>query len=334
MMDATHGHKDQPRLTRAEARDARLSRYFTGQPCPNGHIAERFTYNYSCVACKRERRNRPVAEEVRGDCKICGCVVPSRGRATCSMVCGNKWKKAKIRIKDKARQFKKRLQLKKTCNICGELLGPGKSKYCSTECLDKGVFLYQENYRASKKSLVEITTYECESCHNKFQAPVGKRKYCSTACRAKNKRARSKPRYAWKIRYENPEEYKRRLREESQRTRMRMRAAQILERELLNPVPDTHETLCKLPGEVELACECCGKVFFHHRKIKYCSKNCRKGGWRYSHSDMERQQRERAYRKVQDKKLWTTEEHKARKRKRWNERYAVMKAVKELGLLD
>jgi len=29
-------------------------KYFTGEPCKNGHIAERWKYNGMCVSCKRE----------------------------------------------------------------------------------------------------------------------------------------------------------------------------------------------------------------------------------------------------------------------------------------
>jgi hypothetical protein len=29
-------------------------KYFTGEPCKNGHIAERWNYNGMCVECKRE----------------------------------------------------------------------------------------------------------------------------------------------------------------------------------------------------------------------------------------------------------------------------------------
>lgn len=29
-------------------------KYFTGEPCKNGHIAERWKYNGMCVVCKRE----------------------------------------------------------------------------------------------------------------------------------------------------------------------------------------------------------------------------------------------------------------------------------------
>lgn len=29
-------------------------KYFTGEPCKNGHLAERWNYNGMCVVCKRE----------------------------------------------------------------------------------------------------------------------------------------------------------------------------------------------------------------------------------------------------------------------------------------
>ena len=43
-------------ITRAEARQHGLLRYFTGKPCKAGHIAERLTVNGSCVECTRQRR--------------------------------------------------------------------------------------------------------------------------------------------------------------------------------------------------------------------------------------------------------------------------------------
>ena len=39
-------------VTRAEAKAAGLKRYFTGVPCKNGHVAERFTNRSYCVACE------------------------------------------------------------------------------------------------------------------------------------------------------------------------------------------------------------------------------------------------------------------------------------------
>lgn len=38
-------------VTRSQAIAAGLTRYFTGKPCPNGHVAERFVSAYTCAEC-------------------------------------------------------------------------------------------------------------------------------------------------------------------------------------------------------------------------------------------------------------------------------------------
>lgn len=40
---------------RRKAMDEGRTRYFTGEPCKYGHIAERMTSTKSCIVCKRER---------------------------------------------------------------------------------------------------------------------------------------------------------------------------------------------------------------------------------------------------------------------------------------
>ena len=45
-------------VTRAEAKAAGLKRYFTGVPCKNGHVAERFTGKNYCVVCEAGYRLR------------------------------------------------------------------------------------------------------------------------------------------------------------------------------------------------------------------------------------------------------------------------------------
>jgi hypothetical protein len=47
-------------ITRSEALDQGLLRYFTGEPCKVGHIAERLTSNRTCCECKLERRHTQV----------------------------------------------------------------------------------------------------------------------------------------------------------------------------------------------------------------------------------------------------------------------------------
>ncbi|MEW5560632.1 hypothetical protein AB1287_10345 [Enterobacter asburiae] len=41
-------------ITRMEAAKSGLNRYFTGKPCANGHKAERYVLNGTCVQCAME----------------------------------------------------------------------------------------------------------------------------------------------------------------------------------------------------------------------------------------------------------------------------------------
>lgn len=43
-------------ITRAEAKALGLKRYYTGEPCKHGHVAERQISDGCCVVCDRERR--------------------------------------------------------------------------------------------------------------------------------------------------------------------------------------------------------------------------------------------------------------------------------------
>lgn len=45
-----------PIISRQEAKEAGLTRYFIARPCPKGHIAERLVSNYGCVVCGDIRR--------------------------------------------------------------------------------------------------------------------------------------------------------------------------------------------------------------------------------------------------------------------------------------
>ncbi len=41
-------------VTRKEAQERELARYFTGKPCPHGHVAERWASTSRCVECDRK----------------------------------------------------------------------------------------------------------------------------------------------------------------------------------------------------------------------------------------------------------------------------------------
>lgn len=45
-------------ISRTAARAAGLLRYFTGEPCKHGHVAERFVGNRQCVECGRADNHR------------------------------------------------------------------------------------------------------------------------------------------------------------------------------------------------------------------------------------------------------------------------------------
>jgi 5-methylcytosine-specific restriction endonuclease McrA len=51
-------NKKKARAIREEARAMGLPRYFTGQPCRHGHVAERSVSNAGCVACFEQNRAR------------------------------------------------------------------------------------------------------------------------------------------------------------------------------------------------------------------------------------------------------------------------------------
>lgn len=49
-------------ITRAEAIERGLKRYFTGQPCKHGHVTERFVKGFLCYGCTDANAKRWVAE--------------------------------------------------------------------------------------------------------------------------------------------------------------------------------------------------------------------------------------------------------------------------------
>ena len=57
---------DGPVVTRAQAQAAGLKRYFTGKPCPAGHVCERWIASYSCDACQRLDSEKRYAENRHG----------------------------------------------------------------------------------------------------------------------------------------------------------------------------------------------------------------------------------------------------------------------------
>ncbi len=50
-------------ISRQEAKERGLPRFFTGKPCKRGHVAERWTSNTICVLCHEEGRSCPEAKK-------------------------------------------------------------------------------------------------------------------------------------------------------------------------------------------------------------------------------------------------------------------------------
>src|SRR6516162_3356005 len=66
-------------LTRSQAKRRGLVRYFSGKPCPRGHLAERQTSNGNCCEChlppfRKSRAKKPPRQP--GQCTACGETKP------------------------------------------------------------------------------------------------------------------------------------------------------------------------------------------------------------------------------------------------------------------
>lgn len=48
-------------VSRQDAIERGLLRYFTGEPCKHGHVAERYTLNSGCITCINEKVERTRA---------------------------------------------------------------------------------------------------------------------------------------------------------------------------------------------------------------------------------------------------------------------------------
>src|SRR5690606_5979493 len=106
------------------ARKLGEKRYFTGNPCPRGHVAERLVSNSTCMECQREKANERAALNRE----------PSRERA-------RQWaQKNRERNSEKARQWEKDNP---------ERLKDRRTKYRASE--RERFRAYSTNYRARKR---------------------------------------------------------------------------------------------------------------------------------------------------------------------------------------
>lgn len=70
------------RLSRDEAIARGVHVFWTGIPCPAGHVAHRYVSNSFCVECKKERQSirqsKKVVEKHREDCSAVGVDMEKR----------------------------------------------------------------------------------------------------------------------------------------------------------------------------------------------------------------------------------------------------------------
>jgi len=55
-------------ISKLEAKEKGLKRFFTGEPCKYGHISERLVSKHTCIECKQEKEKRKYHED-NGDKK-------------------------------------------------------------------------------------------------------------------------------------------------------------------------------------------------------------------------------------------------------------------------
>lgn len=54
-------------MTRKEAIAKNQGMYFTGEPCINGHIDERYVKNRNCIVCQKNRYHKTRREKKNGN---------------------------------------------------------------------------------------------------------------------------------------------------------------------------------------------------------------------------------------------------------------------------
>ena len=98
-------------ITRDRARALGLTRYFTGEPCKHGHVAERWMSGGRCTACRREWRAanlEKVKERDRERARRCRAADPERARER-----GRKWRAANLELAREGDRERKRLHYAK-----------------------------------------------------------------------------------------------------------------------------------------------------------------------------------------------------------------------------
>lgn len=197
-------------VTRAEAKRAGMTYYFTGDPCARGHIAKRRVKNYTCVRCQKTKHKDALVKYL-GFCKVCGTVCPVVGWVTCSVSCREQWQHIKV---NEYAKITAALLPPLFCKTCGaQIKGNRNRKYCSPECVRAKA--------AATAAEKEIAA--CAECGLQFVKSNANSKYCSNNCRATGGERTNKSWY-WKNREDIRQRWRDNLLSDRESARAKFRA--------------------------------------------------------------------------------------------------------------
>lgn len=220
-------------ISRAEAKQAGLKRYFTGTRCLYGHVAERMVRNADCVECRKELKRRKTPRLHLITCVVCGRDAQTTNPTyrTCSLACGERrmrehskryYQEHRERIIAQAKawhanHFISKLRL---CVCCGSTITTRRTKYCSHNC--------------AKALTRPVYTRDCGACGRSFTARHKRKLTCSDECAAQYNTI------AILMHRKTPAGRAQR-RETQRRERARIAAAVAIAREMKIPLPDLYE---------------------------------------------------------------------------------------------
>lgn len=118
-------------VSRKEAKEEGLTRYFTGKPCPQGHVSERLVCNACCVKCVHLRNNKSKPPSFRAG--IAKWKRDNPDKVKKSVRYSTIKKKYKITEDDWNKMFEAQ---GKTCAICGEVNSVGH--WATDHCHESG----------------------------------------------------------------------------------------------------------------------------------------------------------------------------------------------------
>lgn len=149
--------------------------YWTGVPCPYGHIADRYTTGGHCTQCLRNRREIRNSAKRPYTCLQCTSEFPRNSRGRASKFCSEDCRKIYTSL-NKVKPCSYREIFNRACAKCTTMFSTTTftKKYCSEQCSRRAD-------RKTRRYLKPKVQKICEVCEIMFTG-YSKRKYCSKVC--------------------------------------------------------------------------------------------------------------------------------------------------------